>query len=196
MRKILVAILFAAVAAFAGHTLHINFTPISAGYSSLGRIETSVFETDVTDVWGFVPLRFDIRTNYDDDLYNQPPISLGSTITALPLFGIGALSLYKDNIIISIAALLASYLASGHFHYSFLDFKDIDFSFFESHVFEWWLYKKNGKWHMDEAGWAEELGLEVKFPYVSIDGGAQFEITNKQKDIGWFVKLNLFEFLQ
>ncbi|MCQ2096682.1 MAG: hypothetical protein MJY87_01915 [Fibrobacter sp.] len=44
---------------------------------------------------------------------------------------------------------------------------------------------------MNEAGWGQELGMEMSFPYVSIAGGVQFEMTNKRnKASGLFARVN------
>lgn len=215
MRKILVIILFAVAGAFADHVLPlsgINF--FSVGYSSLGRIETDVFNLRI---WhegshsdqgglfiGFNALRFDVRTSYDDVEYDHPPVSLGASMVTVPVAGLAFADVAnfafvpKSSSTGCVAALIAAFLASGElaYNFSFPDVEYFDLSVFESHVFEWWLYKKNGKWHMDEVGWGQELGLEMKFPFVGLDIGAQFEITNKQKGIGWFARVKLIDIFE
>ncbi len=208
MRKILVIILFAVVGAFADHVLPLsNINVFSVGYSSLGRIETDVFnvrfwwERYHSDqgglLYGFNPLRFDIRTSYDDGEYDHPPVSLGVPIAYISAAGLIVGSYVVDFQTGLSVALIAAFLASGElaYNFSFPDIEYFDLSVFESHVFEWWLYKKNDKWHMDEVGWGQELGLEMKFPFVGLDIGAQFEITNKRKGIGWFARVKLFDLL-
>ncbi len=196
MRKILVVILFAVVGAAAewegfleGHSY-----PLNVGYSSLGRIEANVGDIRF-GILAFHLLRVDTRVFYDDGEYDKVPVSLGAPIVTIPTVGFCILSV-NTHIpdILGVIALVPAYLAAGGLYVDIFDFKPLTLSVFESHVFEWWLYKKNDKWRMDEVGWGEELGLDVLFPYVSIDVGAQFEITNKRKGIGWFVRLNMFEF--
>ncbi|MCQ2089335.1 MAG: hypothetical protein MJY93_03710 [Fibrobacter sp.] len=188
MRKILVIILFAVAGAFAD-----ALYSVGAGYSSLGRIETSAFEIRIGNGGhlGVNLLRFDIRTGYNEGEYDSQPVSLGAPIVTVPAMLIGILENTREDIALLMISL--AFLASGELGYQFLDYKPFKLSVFESHVFEWWLYKKNDKWHMDEAGWGQELGLELQFPHVLLSGGAQFEITNKRKGIGWFARINLID---
>ncbi|WP_143160403.1 hypothetical protein [Fibrobacter sp. UWEL] len=200
MRKILVVILFAVVGASADRTLpKMNLNVATIGYSSLGRVEASALHFRMGESFfsGINPLRFDIRTSYDKSEYDEDPISLGSPIVTVPAAGLAFLCFAnKAPQTVGIVSAVAAFLASGELGYRFLNFDYFRLSVFESHVFEWWLYKKNNKWHMDEAGWGQELGLEMEFPHVMLDGGAQFEITNKQKGMGWFVRVKLIDIFE
>ncbi len=206
MRKILVIILFVTAGAFADGVLPMmNLNAVSVGYSSLGRIETSAFEFRIGNdgQLGINLLRFDIRTGYNEGEYDSQPVSLGAPIinvsAASLLFFLELLGEWNSRALAGIAAVSAgiavpsAFLASGELSYPIIKFENFKLSVFESHVFEWWLYKKQDKWHMDEAGWGQELGLEIYTPYASLDGGAQFEITNKRKGIGWFARINLID---
>lgn len=202
MRKILVIILFAVAGAFAHALPMMNLNAVSVGYSSLGRIEASAFEFRIGNdgQLGINLLRFDVRTSYDEGEYDSQPVSLGAPIINAPaaslLFFLELLGKWNSAGIAAVSAGIAAvsaFLASGEIGYPIIKFENFKLSVFESHVFEWWLYKKQDKWHMDEAGWGQELGLEIYTPYASLDGGAQFEITNKRKGIGWFARINLID---
>ena len=192
MRKILVIILFAvATSAAEWEGLHEALAqyPLNVGYSSLGRIEADVIDFRLAGLV-FNTLRVDVRVVYDDDEYDTPPVSLGAAMITVPAMTLVYFSLKYDFIIGTIAAIPA-YLAAGELHFTLLNYEPFKLTAFESHVFEWWLYKKNGKWYMDEAGWGQELGMEMSFPYVSVAGGVQFEMTNKRtKSSGLFARVN------
>ena len=195
MRKILVIILFVTAGAFADHALPMmNLNAVSVGYSSLGRIEASAFEFRIGNdgQLGINLLRFDVRTSYDEGEYDSKPVSLGAPIINAPAASLFFALLGKSRALAGIA-VASAFLASGELSYTIIKFENFKLSVFESHVFEWWLYKKQDKWHMDEAGWGQELGLEIYTPYASLDGGAQFEITNKRKGIGWFARIKLID---
>ncbi|MCQ2108447.1 MAG: hypothetical protein MJZ05_06760 [Fibrobacter sp.] len=200
MRKILVIILFAAVAAFADHTLpNLSATvySLNVGYSSLGRTEVSAlkFRTDGGPLIGANLLRLYFRTSYDEGEYDSPPVSLGAPIVTIP--AAGTIFLAFAHVIPEWAGILAgvaAFLASGELGYS-LRSNNSSFFIFESHVFEWWLNKKNGKWRMDEVGWGQELGAGIGLSLIGLEGGVQFEITNKRKDVGWFARANLIDII-
>ncbi len=196
MRKILVIILFAVAGAFADGVLPMmNLNAVSVGYSSLGRIEASAFEFRIGNdgQLGINLLRFDIRTGYNEGEYDSQPVSLGAPIINAPAASLFFCALLGKTRALAGIAVASAFLASGELSYPIIKFENFKLSVFESHVFEWWLYKKQDKWHMDEAGWGQELGLEIYTPYASLDGGAQFEITNKRKGIGWFARIKLID---
>jgi len=198
MRKILVIILFA-VATYAADLGDLRdvltLYPLNVGYSSLGRIEASAFEFRIGNggQLGINLLRFDIRTGYNEGEYDSQPVSLGAPIINAPAASLFFCALLGKSRALAGIAVASAFLASGELSYPIIKFENFKLSVFESHVFEWWLYKKNDKWHMDEAGWGQELGLEIYTPYASLDGGAQFEITNKRKGIGWFARIKLID---
>ncbi|MCQ2096683.1 MAG: hypothetical protein MJY87_01920 [Fibrobacter sp.] len=201
MRKILVIILFAVAGTFAD-----ALYSVGAGYSSLGRIEMNAIKFhmggielgDTRDSRFFyiavAPLRFDIRTSNDDVEYDDITVSWGTSMVTVPS-ALFFWMLSESGNLLSLFPALSMFLASGEMGFTLLNYKYFRLSVFESHVFEWWMYKKNNIWYTNEAGWGQELGLELQFPHVLLSGGAQFEITNKRKGIGWFARINLVEIL-
>lgn len=191
MRKILVIILFVTAGAFP----QVELNAISVGYSSLGYTEVSDLnvrlETEVLII-GISPFRFKFRTSYENGEYDNVPISLGAPIVTIPATGLVLVSSGVRTVFV-LFGIIPAFLVSGELGYRFLSYEFFKLGVFESHIFEWWLYKKQDKWHMDEAGWGQELGLEMKFPHGLLAGGAQFEITNKRKGIGWFARIKLID---
>jgi hypothetical protein len=63
----------------------------------------------------------------------------------------------------------------------------------ESHTIEWFL-RNEGKeneshYSAKEFGFIEEVGIQFGIFFAQVTAGASFEITNKQRNIGWFFKI-------
>ena len=63
----------------------------------------------------------------------------------------------------------------------------------ESHAIEWFLRSegKDNKYHYSakEFGFIEEVGIQFGIFLAQVTAGVSFEITNKQRNIGWFLKM-------
>lgn len=122
--------------------------------------------------------------------FSSSGVNLGPA-TALLVVGIMALPEFKSKIFSNII-LGGAWLSSGSTLFNIYGDNVLGFSLIETHVFEWWFYRDEDKdFHFGELGIAEELGARINAGFIFISGGAQFEITNRRKHIGWFAKVGL-----
>ena len=178
------------------------------GYTSSKRIEADVSYMSAfnagTKLFGIdrllidLPLlRFDFRFERTDGERKIQDFSIGSLVSVIG-FGILGKVAPKGGIISKIA-MGGWWLASGSTKYILLGDNIYGVAFAESHAFEWFLqrstYNKTNHYSLNEFGFIEQIGIQASLvPLIlsNITAGVSFEITNKQRNIGWFVKAMIF----
>lgn len=178
------------------------------GYTSSKRIEADVIYMSAfnagTKLFGIdrllidLPLlRFDFRFERTDGERKIKDFSIGSLVSVIG-FGILGKVAPKDGIISKIA-MGGWWLTSGSTKYILFGDNIYGVAFAESHAFEWFLqrstYNKTNHYSLNEFGFIEQVGIQASLaPLIlsNITAGVSFEITNKQRNIGWFVKAMIF----
>ena len=107
-------------------------------------------------------------------------------------FGILGMATPKESALQKIA-LGGMWLASGTTKYILYGNNLSGIALAESHTIEWFL-RNEGKeneshYSAKEFGFIEEAGIQFGIFFAQVTAGASFEITNKQRNIGWFFKI-------
>lgn len=178
------------------------------GYTSTKRMEIDVIYMsafnagtklfDINRLLIDLPLlRFDFRFERTEGDKKINDFSIGSLVSTLG-FGLLGKVAPKDGVLSKIA-MGGWWLSSGSTKYILFGNNIQGVAFAESHAFEWFLqkstYNKKNHYSLKEFGFIEEVGIQVSLaPLIlsTITAGASFEITNKQRNVGWFVKAMIF----
>lgn len=173
------------------------------GYTSTRRIEFDVLSMSAynigTKLFGIdrllldhTFLRFDRRLDRTEDGKKIYESSIGSIVASL--LGL-PFSIMADSIETTFGkiALGAMWLTSGNTKFILLGNNIYGISLAESHAIEWFIRtEKNNdesSYSFKEFGFIEEVGIQFGIILAQVTAGVSFEITNKQRNIGWFVKI-------
>ena len=173
-----------------------------AGYTSTRRFEVDVGRISAANMGSklfgidrllvdFTALRFDFRLERTEDEKKISAFSIGSAISSLAFYTLASAA-PKESIFNKIA-LGGLWLSSGTTKYMLYGINLSGVSLAESHTVEWFIqqstYDGKTKTTMREFGFIEEVGIQFDIMLAQVTAGASFEITNKQCNIGWFVKI-------
>ena len=178
------------------------------GYTSTKRIEIDVMYMsafnagsklfDLDRLLIDLPLlRFDFRFERKEGDKKINDYSIGSIVTTIGFAALGKVA--PKGGILSKITMGGWWLASGSTKYILFGDNIYGVAIAESHTFEWFLQKAtyNGDNHysLNEFGFIDQIGIQASLvPLIlsNITAGVSFEITNKQRNIGWFVKAMIF----
>ena len=178
------------------------------GYTSTKRIEIDVMYMsafnagsklfDLDRLLIDLPLlRFDFRFERKEGDKKINDYSIGSIVTTIGFAALGKVA--PKGGILSKITMGGWWLASGSTKYILFGDNIYGVAITESHTFEWFLQKAtyNGDNHysVNEFGFIDQIGIQaslVPLILTNITAGVSFEITNKQRNIGWFVKAMIF----
>ena len=174
-----------------------------AGYTSTRRFEVDVLCISATNMGSklfgidrllidYTFLRFDRRLNRTEDGKEIYEASIGSIASSLLGFAFLGLADSAESTAGKIG-LGTLWLTSGQTKYVLWGNNLAGVSLAESHAIEWFIRneERDNKSHYSfkEFGFIEEVGIQFGLLFVQVTTGASFEITNKQRNIGWFVKI-------
>ena len=136
-------------------------------------------------------LRFDRRFERTEGEKKINEFSIGSAVMFTG-FGILGMATPKESTLQKIA-MGGMWLASGTTKYILYGNNLSGIALAESHTIEWFL-RNEGKenespYSAKEFGFIEEVGIQLGIFFAQVTAGASFEITNKQRNIGWFFKI-------
>lgn len=172
------------------------------GYTSTRRFEVDIFCMSAQDMGSklfgidrlltdYTFLRFDRRLERTEGDKKIDDLSIGSAVMFTG-FGILGMATPKESTLQKIA-LGGMWLASGTTKYILYGNNLSGVALAESHAIEWFLRSegKDNKYHYSakEFGFVEEVGIQFGIFLAQVTAGASFEITNKQRNIGWFFKI-------
>lgn len=136
-------------------------------------------------------LRFDRRLERTESDKKIDDLSIGSAISFIG-FGFLGMAAPEESTLQKIA-FGGMWLASGTTKYILYGNNLSGVALAESHAIEWFLRseEKENKSHysVKEFGFVEEVGIQFGIFLAQVTAGVSFEITNKQRNIGWFVKI-------
>ena len=172
------------------------------GYTSTKRFEVDIFCMSAQDMGSklfgidrlladYTFLRFDRRLEKTEGDKKIDDLSIGSVVMFTG-FGILGMATPKESTLQKIA-LGGMWLASGTTKYILYGNNLSGIALAESHTIEWFL-RNEGKeneshYSAKEFGFIEEVGIQFGIFFAQVTAGASFEITNKQRNIGWFFKI-------
>lgn len=172
------------------------------GYTSTKRFEVDIFCMSAQDMGSklfgidrlladYTFLRFDRRLERTEGDKKIDDLSIGSAVMFTG-FGILGMATPKESTLQKIA-LGGMWLASGTTKYILYRNNLSGIALAESHTIEWFL-RNEGKeneshYSAKEFGFIEEVGIQFGIFFAQVTAGASFEITNKQRNIGWFFKI-------
>ena len=178
------------------------------GYTSTKRIEvdimcmsafnagTKLFDLDRLLI-DLPLLRFDFRFERKEGEKKINDYSIGSIVTTIGFAALGKVA--PKGGILSKITMGGWWLASGSTKYILFGDNIYGVAITESHAFEWFLqnatYNGDNHYSLNEFGFIEQIGIQASLvPLIlsNITAGVSFEITNKQRNIGWFVKAMIF----
>lgn len=172
------------------------------GYTSTKRFEVDIFCMSAQDMGSklfgidrlltdYTFLRFDSRLERTEGDKKIDDLSIGSAVMFTG-FGILGMATPEESALQKIA-LGGMWLASGTTKYILYGNNLSGVALAESHAIEWFLRSegKDNKYHYSakEFGFVEEVGIQFGIFFAQVTAGASFEITNKQRNIGWFFKI-------
>ena len=172
------------------------------GYTSTKRFEVDIFCMSAQDMGSklfgidrlladYTFLRFDRRLEKTEGDKKIDDLSIGSAVSFIG-FGILGMAAPKESTLRKIA-LGGMWFASGTTKYILYGNNLSGVALAESHAIEWFLRSegKDNKYHYSakEFGFIEEVGIQFGIFLAQVTAGASFEITNKQRNIGWFFKI-------
>ena len=135
--------------------------------------------------------RFDIRLDKTEDNKTISDISIGSAILNTVL-GFTGMAIPEKSFFSNIV-LGGLWFSSGTTKLILWGNNISGVSFAESHAFEWFLrqttYDNKTHYSFKEFGFIEEIGVQFGIMFAQATAGVSFEITNKQRNIGWFLKI-------
>ena len=172
------------------------------GYTSTKRIEVDILCMSAQNLGSklfgidrlladYTFLRFDRRLERTEGEKKINEYSIGSAISFLG-FGIFGMAAPNESTLQKIA-MGGMWLASGTTKYILYGNNLSGVALAESHTIEWFL-RNEGKeneshYSVKEFGFIEEVGIQLGIFFAQVTAGASFEITNKQRNIGWFFKI-------
>ena len=172
------------------------------GYTSTKRIEVDILCMSAQNLGSklfgidrlladYTFLRFDRRFERTEGEKKINEFSIGSAVMFTG-FGILGMATPKESTLQKIA-LGGMWLASGTTKYILYGNNLSGIALAESHTIEWFL-RNEGKeneshYSAKEFGFIEEVGIQFGIFFAQVTAGASFEITNKQRNIGWFFKI-------
>lgn len=172
------------------------------GYTSTKRIEVDILCMSAQNLGSklfgidrlladYTFLRFDRRLERTEGDKKIDDLSIGSAIMFTG-FSILGMATSKESTLQKIA-LGGMWLASGTTKYILYGNNLSGIALAESHTIEWFL-RNEGKeneshYSAKEFGFIEEVGIQFGIFFAQVTAGASFEITNKQRNIGWFFKI-------
>ena len=172
------------------------------GYTSTRRFEVDIFCMSAQDTGSklfgidrlltdYTFLRFDRRLERTEGDKKINDLSIGSAVSFIG-FGILGMAAPKESTLRKIA-LGGMWFASGTTKYILYGNNLSGVALAESHAIEWFLRSEgqDNKYHysVKEFGFIEEVGIQFGIFLAQVTAGASFEITNKQRNIGWFFKI-------
>lgn len=172
------------------------------GYTSTRRFEVDVLCMSAQNMGSklfgidrlladYTFLRFDRRLERTEGEKKINEYSIGSAVLSTG-FGILGMTAPEESTLQKIA-LGGAWLASGTTKYILHGNNLSGVALAESHAIEWFLRSegKDNKYHYSakEFGFVEEVGIQFGIFLAQVTAGASFEITNKQRNIGWFFKI-------
>ena len=136
-------------------------------------------------------LRFDRRLERTEGDKKIDDLSIGSAVSLIGFAFLGMAA--PEESTLQKIALGGAWLASGTTKYILHGNNLSGVALAESHAIEWFLRceGKDNKHHYSakEFGFIEEVGIQFGIFLAQVTAGASFEITNKQRNIGWFFKI-------
>ena len=172
------------------------------GYTSTKRIEVDILCMSAQNLGSklfgidrlladYTFLRFDHRFERTEGEKKINEFSIGSAVMFTG-FGILGMATPKESTLQKIA-LGGMWLASGTTKYILYGNNLSGIALAESHTIEWFL-RNEGKeneshYSAKEFGFVEEVGIQFGIFLAQVTAGVSFEITNKQRNIGWFLKM-------
>ena len=172
------------------------------GYTSTNRFEFDIFHipglplgTKLFNIDRLLVdqtiMRFDMRFDRTEDDKEIGEFSFGSARLSLGCAIIN-MATPKNDIVGNIITG-GLWLSSGTTKFILTGNNVFGVSLAESHTFEWFLrtttYNEETSYSFKEVGFLEEVGIQFSLFLANVTAGASFEITNKQRNIGWFVKI-------
>ncbi|SIO34427.1 hypothetical protein [Fibrobacter sp. UWB11] len=172
------------------------------GYTSTKRFEVDIFCMSAQNLGSklfsidrlladFTFLRFDRRLERTEGDKKIDDLSIGSAAISVG-FSILGMAAPKESTLQKIA-FGGLWLASGTTKYILYGNNLSGVALAESHAIEWFLRseEKDNKFHYSfkEFGFVEEVGIQFGIFLAQVTAGVSFEITNKQRNIGWFFKI-------
>lgn len=172
------------------------------GYTSTKRFEVDIFCMSALDMGSklfgidrllvdYTFLRFDRRFERTEGDKKIDDLSIGSAVSFIG-FGFLGMAASKESTLRKIA-LGGMWFASGTTKYILYGNNLSGVALAESHAIEWFLRSegKDNKYHYSakEFGFVEEVGIQFGIFLAQVTAGVSFEITNKQRNIGWFLKM-------
>ena len=173
------------------------------GFTSSKRIEIDVICMSAYDMGrelfgsdrlltDFTLLRLDSRLERTEGDKTISEISYGSIISSLIGYAFLGIAPSKESVLAKIG-LGVSWLSSGTTKYILYGNNLSGVALAESHAIEWFLRteEKDKKCHYSakEFGFIEEIGIQFGIMFAQATAGISFEITNKQRNVGWFLKI-------
>lgn len=172
------------------------------GYTSTRRFEVDIFCMSAQDMGSklfgidrlltdYTFLRFDRRLERTEGDKKIDDLSIGSAVSLIGFAFLGMAA--PEESTLQKIALGGAWLASGTTKYILYGNNLSGVALAESHAIEWFLRSegKDNKYHYSakEFGFVEEVGIQFGIFLAQVTAGASFEITNKQRNIGWFLKM-------
>ncbi|OWV23409.1 hypothetical protein B7982_08065 [Fibrobacter sp. UWB2] len=172
------------------------------GYTSTKRFEVDIFCMSAQDMGSklfgidrlltdYTFLRFDRRLERTEGDKKIDDLSIGSAVSLIGFAFLGMAA--PEESTLQKIALGGAWLASGTTKYILHGNNLSGVALAESHAIEWFLRSegKDNKYHYSakEFGFIEEVGIQFGIFLAQVTAGASFEITNKQRNIGWFFKI-------
>ena len=172
------------------------------GYTSTKRFEVDIFCMSAQDMGSklfgidrlltdYTFLRFDRRLERTEGDKKIDDLSIGSAVSLIGFAFLGMAA--PEESTLQKIALGGAWLASGTTKYILHGNNLSGVALAESHAIEWFLRSegKDNKYHYSakEFGFIEEVGIQFGIFLAQVTAGVSFEITNKQRNIGWFFKI-------
>ena len=176
----------------------ISLKLVGVGYTSTKRFELNGLSVSIMKAFDnkrlefdFIPLRFDRRLTRKENGKEINESSLGAIIGTLVFGSISRLTDKKSTMRkIAIGGL---WLSSGSTQFAVIGNPVFGLSLVETHAFEWFLsntkHDRKSNYAFNEVGSIEEVGVQLNLVVAYISSGISLEVTNKQRNIGWYAKL-------
>lgn len=171
------------------------------GYTSTKRFEIDVICISAQDLGrklfgidrllaDYTLLRFDRRFERTEGETKINEFSFGSAVSFLGFAFLGMAA--PEESTLQKIAFGGMWLSTGTTKYILYGNNLSGVALAESHTIEWFLRneQKENKSHysIKEFGFIEEVGIQFGIFLAQVTAGVSFEITNKQRNVGWFIK--------
>lgn len=178
--------------------LLISLKLVGVGYTSTKRLELNGLSISIMGAFDnkrleidFIPLRFDRRLTRKENGKEINESSLGAIIGTLVF---GSISRFTDKkSTMRKTAIGGLWLSSGSTQFAVIENPIFGISLVETHAFEWFLsntkHDRKTDYAFNEVGFIEEIGVQLNLVVAYISSGISLEVTNKQRNIGWYAKL-------